>query len=231
MKDLMTLVRMLARPMLAAIFVIQGVRALRNPDALVPKAKPLTDQLVPKLKQLAPERIADRVPENPRTLVRINGAVHVAGGLMLATGQARRSAALMLAASLVPTTVAGHPYWEEDDAGQRASQQGQFLKNLAILGGLLLAAVDTEGRPGLWWRTQHGAKDAKRATKQMTWMAKREARAATRAAKREARLAARAAKLEARLAAAHAKPRRRRRTVSQSAARKGASLAAKVGHS
>ncbi len=227
MKDLMTLVRMLARPMLAAVFVMEGVRALRNPDALVPKAKPLADQVVPTVKKVVPERIADRIPDNPRTLVRLNGAVHVVGGLMLATGQARRTAALVLAASMVPTTLAGHAYWEEDDATQRASQQVHFLKNVGLIGGLLLAAVDTEGQPGLWWRTQHGAKDAKRATKRMTGAAKREARAATHAAKREAKLAARAARLEARLAAAHAKPRDLRRAV----ARKSGSLAAKVSHS
>jgi len=158
----MTLVRMLARPMLAATFIVQGFRAVRNPDPLVPRAKPFTDQLVPTVKRMVPDQVAQRIPENPRTLVRLNGVLHLAGGLALATGKWRRAGATILAASMVPTTLAGHAYWEEDDPTQRMGQQVHFLKNLGLLGGLLLAAVDTEGKPGLWWRTRHGVRHARR---------------------------------------------------------------------
>src|SRR6266516_4066488 len=44
------------------------------------------------------------------------------------------------------------------------------------LGGLLLAAVDTEGKPGVAWRASHGAKAAKRETKGGAKAAKREAK-------------------------------------------------------
>ncbi|MGH3490200.1 MAG: DoxX family protein [Actinopolymorphaceae bacterium] len=186
----MTLVRMLARPMLAAIFVVQGVRAIKNPDALVPRVKPFTDQIVPTVKKVAPDAVARRVPENPRTLVRLNGAVHLVGGLALATGQGRRAGALLLAASMVPTTMAGHPYWEEDDPAQRANQQVHFLKNVAMLGGLLLAAVDTEGKPGLWWRARYSARDAKKASKRLSKAARREAHLAAKVAEHHAHLAA-----------------------------------------
>ena len=50
----------------------------------------------------------------------------------------------VLAATLVPTTVAAHSFWQEQDPEVRAKQKVQFLKNLGLLGGLLLAAVDTE---------------------------------------------------------------------------------------
>jgi putative oxidoreductase len=190
----MSLVRMLARPMLAAIFVVQGVRAIKNPDALVPKTKPFADQIVPTVKKLAPDTIAHRMPENPRTLVRLNGVVHLVGGLALATGQARRVGATLLAASMVPTTMAGHPYWEEDDPEQRANQQIHFLKNIAMLGGLLLAAVDTEGKPGLWWRARYSARDATRASKRLSKAARREARLAAKVAEHQAHLASRSAR-------------------------------------
>jgi uncharacterized membrane protein YphA (DoxX/SURF4 family) len=49
-----------------------------------------------------------------------------------------RVAALVLAGSLVPTTLAGHRFWEEDDPKTRAAQQLQFLKNTSMLGGLLM---------------------------------------------------------------------------------------------
>jgi putative oxidoreductase len=156
--------------------------------------------VVPRLKNVAPGKLADRIPENPRTLVRLNGAVHLVGGLALATGQGRRAGALALAASMVPTTLAGHAYWEEDDPGQRAAQQIHFLKNLSMLGGLLLAAVDTEGRPSLMWRARHGAKDARRTSRRMSRTAGREARQATATARREAKHAAVSARREAKSA-------------------------------
>lgn len=54
---------------------------------------------------------------------------------MLALGIASRAAATVLAGSLVPTTLVGHPFWK---AEARAAQKIQFTKNLAMLGGLLL---------------------------------------------------------------------------------------------
>ena len=43
----MTLLRFAARTMLASYFVASGVKALRDPEALVPAAEPLIDRVVP----------------------------------------------------------------------------------------------------------------------------------------------------------------------------------------
>ena len=86
--------------------------------------------------------------------------------------------ALALAASLVPTTYAGHPFWEEKDPGARAAQRTQFFKNTSMLGGLLLASVDTEGRPGVAWRARRAAKDVRREAKVLARQARTEARVA-----------------------------------------------------
>lgn len=43
----------------------------------------------------------------------------------------------MLAGLLVPTTMAGHPFWNESDPPTRAQHRIQFLKNLAMVGRLL----------------------------------------------------------------------------------------------
>ena len=67
----------------------------------------------------------------------------VVAGSALALGVRARLAATILAASLVPTTVAGHPYWKEDDPRVRAMQRTQFLKNLGLLGGLLAVLADS----------------------------------------------------------------------------------------
>jgi uncharacterized membrane protein YphA (DoxX/SURF4 family) len=56
--------------------------------------------------------------------------------------------------SLVPTTLAGHPFWHEADQAARAQQRIHFLKNVAMLGGLILAAGDTGGRPSVPWRAK-----------------------------------------------------------------------------
>src|SRR5512134_1156506 len=168
----MTLVRLVARPMLASVFVVQGVQVLRDPNPLVPRSQPVLDRLQPYLKRYAPS-----LPSDPAALVRLNAAAQVGAGLALATGRLPRLSSLVLAASLVPTTAAGHPFWDVDDPAQRSQQRIHFLKNVALAGGLLIAGVDTEGKPGLPWRARRAARDAQRAAR----MARREARLATRA--------------------------------------------------
>ena len=143
-------VRTAARSMLAAIFVIQGWQSFRSPERLAGKARPVTDRLEPTIKALHPS-----LPTEAETLVRVNGAAQVAGGLLLATGHATRPAALLLAGSLVPTTLAGHAFWTIDDPAERAAQRIQFLKNLGLLGGLLMTALDHQGRPDITWRLRH----------------------------------------------------------------------------
>ncbi len=95
-----------------------------------------------------------------RQLVQVNAAVQLVGGLMLATGRFPRLSAFALAATLVPTTWAGHRFWEESDPTQKANQQIHFFKNVSMLGGLLLASVDTEGKPSLAWQAKRAARHA-----------------------------------------------------------------------
>src|SRR5699024_7321113 len=76
------------------------------------------------------------LPE-PELMVRLNGAAMVAGGAALAANVLPRWAAAGLLASLVPTTLAGHSYWQHDDEAARANQRIQFLKNVGLVGGLL----------------------------------------------------------------------------------------------
>ena len=99
-------------------------------------------------------------------------------GLALATGRAPRLSASVLAVTLVPTTAAGHRFWEEQDPARRSAQRIHFFKNVSMLGGLLLAAVDTEGQPGLAWRARRAATDARREARQLAKGARREARLA-----------------------------------------------------
>lgn len=146
------LVRRLARPMLASMFISGGVNALKNPGPHAEIAEPVASPTA----RILPIPL----PEDSEQLVKIDAGVKIVGGLLLAFGRVPRLASLALAGSLVPTTLAGHRWWEEKDPAAKVDQQIHFFKNVGLLGGLLLAAVDTEGRPGLGWRTQHAAHHA-----------------------------------------------------------------------
>jgi len=138
-----------ARPLLASIFVVGGWDALWNPAGkdknTVGVGEPLTEEA-------GPEDL------DAEMLVRVNGAVQIGAGVLLAIGKFRRLAALALIGSIIPTTYAGHRFWEESDPTTRSEQKMQFLKNLGLLGGLVLAAFDTEGEPSLAWRAKRQAR-------------------------------------------------------------------------
>jgi uncharacterized membrane protein YphA (DoxX/SURF4 family) len=168
----MSFLRAIPRTMLASYFVTAGIKAVRDPESLVPAAEPLVDRVVPLVKEYAPEQVASYVPENTVTLVRINGLAQLLGGAALATGRGRRLGALLLAGSLIPSTIAKHPFWTVQDPDERAQDRSHFLKNVSLLGGVLLAAQDTEGKPSLSWRAQRGgqklAKETRKASKKLT---------------------------------------------------------------
>ena len=142
----MTLTRRLARPLLASVFVSGGIDTLRNPG---PRAK-LAEPMASKAADVLP------LPDDTELLVKINAGVQIGAGLLLATGRFPRLAALTLAGSIIPTTAAGHRFWEEEDDMKKKQQQIHFFKNVSILGGLILAAVDTGGAPSLTWRAKRG---------------------------------------------------------------------------
>ncbi|MFC4018547.1 DoxX family protein [Micromonospora sp. GCM10011542] len=179
----MTPVRSLARAMLSGIFVVSGYRNFVNPTRLAPAAKPVTDRMAPLLRKAHPS-----IPTETEQLIRINSAVQLGAGLMLATGRLTRPAALALAGTLVPVTIAGHPFWKNDDPMARNNNQIHVLKNLGLLGGLLLAAADTQGKPGLRWRTGHRIGHSRRSVQRAVRTAKREARIAVRSAATARRL-------------------------------------------
>ncbi len=170
-------IRLVARPLLASTFVYGGIQALRNTSALAEASKPVNDEIRDLAGKVAPQV---HVPEDDKTLVRINAGVHILAGLALATGRAPRLAALALAGTVVPTTLAGHPFWEEKDKAARTQQTTQFFKNASMFGGLVIAALDTEGKPGVAWRAQHVVGSAKREAKHLRKEAKAQARLAAK---------------------------------------------------
>jgi uncharacterized membrane protein YphA (DoxX/SURF4 family) len=146
----MDLLRIVARTALGTVFIGGGIDSLQSPGPKAELAAPVTEMA---------RQTVSGLPDQDVTLVRMNAGVHIAAGSLLVAGKLPRLSALALAASLVPTTLAGHRFWEADSAETKKQQQLHFTKNLAMFGGLLFAALDRHGEPSLAWR-------AKRATKQ-----------------------------------------------------------------
>jgi len=130
----MTLLRAVARPMLASMFMYGGADTFRNAES----------------KSVAAQESADLIAKTtgrhiePADLVRVTGAVQVVAGAALATGRFPRLAALTLAGTLGPVTVAGHRFWNESEPSARRQKMVHFLKNTSMAGGLLMATLDPE---------------------------------------------------------------------------------------
>jgi putative oxidoreductase len=150
------ILRRVARPLLASIFITGGIEQLRNPEPRAEAAAPVLDATIGQVQ----DKLPDQVPTDTMSLVKIDGAVKVGAGLMLALGKFPRLSALLLAGSIIPTTAAGHRFWEYEDPKERAAQQIHFFKNLGLLGGLMLASADTHGKPSVAYRTKKAAKHA-----------------------------------------------------------------------
>ena len=129
-------VRGVARVLTGSTYALLGMDAFRTPGKRVNTAGPL----LASMRRVAP------LPEDDELLVRANAAAMVVAGTSLALGRLPRLSAAALLASMIPTTLAGHAYWTHDDPAARAQQRVQFHKNLAMIGGLLLAVLDDPAR-------------------------------------------------------------------------------------
>ena len=124
----MTWLRRIGRLCLAIIFIAGGWDAARSP-------------------RTRPAKVAALGLPQPEFLVRANGVTMVVAGSALALGRWPRAAAALLASSLVPTTLAGHPFWQETTPTGRAGQLAHFFKNLGLFGGLLVVIADDRPDP------------------------------------------------------------------------------------
>lgn len=77
-------------------------------------------------------------------LLVITIAIELGGGLMIMLGWKARWAALAIFLFVVPTTVMFHQFWAAD-AAQVQNQMNHFLKNLAIMGGMLYIVAHGPG--------------------------------------------------------------------------------------
>ncbi|TDC64313.1 DoxX family membrane protein [Actinomadura sp. GC306] len=128
----------LARPFVAAPYIMTGLEAVREP-------RERAEQVGPALKPVA-DRI-EWLPKDPETLVRMEGALSLGTGALLLTGKFRRLTTLLLAAQLVPALATEHRFWTEDDPERRANERSHLLKNAGLFGALLMAATEPRRPP------------------------------------------------------------------------------------
>lgn len=144
--------RKIARPLLAATFVSQGVEALLRPQEAGKTARPALEGL----KQL-PDEISAKVPSDVESFARANALAQVGGGLLLASGKLPRIAAAVLACTVIPGSAGGRLFWSEPDPQRRTEQRRALLTDVSLIGGLMIAAADTAGKPSLGWRARRAA--------------------------------------------------------------------------
>ena len=129
--DAMRLLHRIARPMMAGFWLYSGYDAAAHPDRTAARAEPVTRRLAPLL----------GLPVDPELHVRVTGACQVGAGILLASGRLPRLAAAVLALTTVPTTLAEHRFWAVEDPVEAREARVHFLKNLAMLGGLVNAVA------------------------------------------------------------------------------------------
>ena len=114
---------LLARLMLTAIFLMSAV-----------------GNKIPQFQETAAYMAAEGVPNPQFALFGAIGLL-VLGGISLILGAWTRMGALFLFCFLGAATFYFHDFWQFSDPGQRQLQIIQFMKNMAIGGGLLALAA------------------------------------------------------------------------------------------
>ena len=119
------MLKTLGHMMLSAMFIINGFKAFQEPGS-------------------RPQKVAEAGIPAPREATILNGAIMTVAGTTLALGIAPKLSALTLIATLIPTTFVGHPYWKETTPQNRANQQIHFMKNIAMIGGMIAVLVEKD---------------------------------------------------------------------------------------
>lgn len=139
--------------MLATTFIARGVDSLRSPKSAADAARPTLEGL-----SNLPDPVSAYVPSDADTVAKATAAVQIGAGLLLAAGKLPRFASAALAVSVVPGSLGAHAFWNESDPERQAAERKAFFADISLIGGLIIASVDTEGKPSLGWRGRRAAR-------------------------------------------------------------------------
>ncbi|WNM23852.1 hypothetical protein RN607_10860 [Demequina capsici] len=147
--------RALARPLLASWFLYGGVESVREPERRAARVAGTVD---PVLQELG---IDDKVTTTD--LVKAHGAATIGAAALLAVSRSPRTAAMTLAGLHAATVGLAHPFWTIDDEDERKAELEAFLKNLALLGGVMVAATAGHSARHIARKQKHKARAKERA--------------------------------------------------------------------
>ena len=133
------MIRKLARPMLASVFVWEGVDNLRNASEHVKE----TEGFLKTVRKAVPSEYQGYIPNDPELVTRAIGGAKVGAGSTLALGKAPRTSAAVLAAATLPNLIAKNNFWAADNKEDKETRRNGFLTNTALLGALFIATQDT----------------------------------------------------------------------------------------
>jgi putative oxidoreductase len=80
----------------------------------------------------------------PAVAIGAAATLEVLGGLAILAGFQTKLAAWLLFLFLIPTTILFHNFWAMQGM-ERMDNEGHFMKNLAVMGGLLILAANGPG--------------------------------------------------------------------------------------
>jgi putative oxidoreductase len=129
MKNQTDALALVGRILLGSIFVLSGFEKLMAFSGVVTS-------------------IAGKGLPMPEVLAVLTVAIELGAGLLLVVGWKARWAALLLFLFTIPVTLTFHNFWTMGGA-EAAMNEIHFLKNVSIMGGMLLAAAFGPGRYSL----------------------------------------------------------------------------------
>jgi putative oxidoreductase len=122
--------RTVGRFLLSGIFIYSGYGMINGAERYAKQASAAVPML----------------PEDPM-IPKVQGAIMIGAGSTLALGILPKTSARLLALTLIPNTLIGHPFWKSEKPEDRRPQIIQFLKNAGLFGGLLYITADKRTNP------------------------------------------------------------------------------------
>ena len=129
MKNQSDALALVGRVLLGSIFVLSGFKKLMAFSGVVTS-------------------ISGKGLPMPEVLAVLTVAIELGAGLLLVVGWKARWAAFLLFLFTIPITLTFHNFWAMEGA-EAAMNEIHFLKNVSIMGGMLLAAAFGPGRYSL----------------------------------------------------------------------------------
>jgi len=152
----MSIVRRIARPLLATGYVASGVESFRNSSSAAQHLAPVISAAVKAAPQAGPAL------QNPAVVAQGLAAAQVGAAVLFGLGRLPRLSAGVLVTTTALNAYADYRAAQAATREQKAARRSAALKNASMVGAVMLAAVDTEGSPSLLWRAEHLAGDVRK---------------------------------------------------------------------